>query len=151
MTAITEIAFHFGTPNKLAYACRLLRKASGMGARLIVLGNSATIQRLDADLWALSATDFIAHCADSAPVSMQNRSSVVLTSRMNPALWEGRNVLVNLSESEFLPEHFAQFPRVIEIVSTDETDAHFARQRWRSYKQEGFALKRHDLRGQEGN
>ena len=35
---MTEVAFHFNAPDKLGYACRLLRKAVGTGARVLDLG-----------------------------------------------------------------------------------------------------------------
>jgi hypothetical protein len=35
---MTEIAFHFNVPDKLAYSCRLLRKAYLSGARVVVTG-----------------------------------------------------------------------------------------------------------------
>ena len=33
---MTEVTFHFNAPDKLGYACRLLRKAVGKGANVIV-------------------------------------------------------------------------------------------------------------------
>ena len=36
---MTEVAFHFNAPDKLAYVCRLLRKATGSGARVVVTAN----------------------------------------------------------------------------------------------------------------
>ena len=35
---MTEIAFHFNAPDKLAYACRFARKAQRAGARLVIHG-----------------------------------------------------------------------------------------------------------------
>ena len=37
---MSEVAFHFNAPDKLAYACRLLRKAVGSGARAVVLADA---------------------------------------------------------------------------------------------------------------
>jgi DNA polymerase-3 subunit chi len=52
-------------------------------------------------------------------------------------------VLVNLGDE--VPEGFAQFPRVIEIVSTDDADRDLARQRWKHYTRLGIDIQRHDL------
>ncbi|MFZ3129456.1 MAG: DNA polymerase III subunit chi, partial [Rhodoferax sp.] len=71
---MTEVAFHFGAPDRLAYVCRLLRKAVGSGARVVVLADTDVVQQIDADLWALSATDFVAHCTSAAESSAQNWS-----------------------------------------------------------------------------
>jgi DNA polymerase-3 subunit chi len=54
---MTEIAFHFNAPDKLAYACRLLRKAVNSGARVVVTGDAASLQALDTLLWTFSAGD----------------------------------------------------------------------------------------------
>ena len=61
---MTEVAFHFNAPDKLAYACRLLRKASGAGARVAVTAEAELLQRLDTALWTFSALDFVAHASD---------------------------------------------------------------------------------------
>ena len=54
--AVTDVAFHFGAPDKVAYAVRLLRKAVGTGARVLVVAEGAQLSELDAALWASSAT-----------------------------------------------------------------------------------------------
>jgi DNA polymerase-3 subunit chi len=58
---VTEVAFHFGAPDKVAYVCRLLRKAVGAGAKVVVVTNEVDLPRLDADLWAMSPTEFLPH------------------------------------------------------------------------------------------
>ena len=59
---MTALAFHFGAPDKLGYACRLLRKAVASGAQAVVVADAESIAQLDTDLWALSATEFLPHC-----------------------------------------------------------------------------------------
>lgn len=139
---MTEVAFHFGAPDKLGYAGRLLRKATAAGARLWVLGEDAQIQALDSSLWSLSATSFLAHCKQDAASGVQKRSNVVLVSDLtdNP---EGFQVLVNLSTE--MPHGFDRFDRVIEVVSTDDEDRQHARLRWKRYTGLGYSIQRHDL------
>lgn len=137
---MTEVAFHFGAPNKLEYAGRLLRKAVGRGARLVVFGSQDLVRRLDAHLWALSPTEFLAHCVDGDPSSP--RSPVVLASALHPGLPPDR-VLLNLSDA--VPDGFNRFGRVIEVVSHDEDDRLAARGRWKHYAQQGIAIQKHDL------
>ena len=139
---MTAIAFHFGAPDRLAYTCRLLRKATATGARLLVRADAATLAALDTALWNLGATDFITHCDAQAPQAMRQRSSVVLLPS-DAALDTSLPVLVNLAED--VPQGFDQFARVIEIVSTDAQDRNQARQRWKQYTALGFAITRHDL------
>ena len=43
---MTEIAFHFNAPDKLAYACRFARKAQRAGARLVILAPRPVLTEL---------------------------------------------------------------------------------------------------------
>lgn len=139
---MTELAFHFGAPDKLAYTCRLLRKAVGSGAQIVLVAESETIAKLDSDLWALSATEFVPHCVAGASDSVLGRSPVVLATdaQLAPHLSE---VLVNLTDT--VPVGIDRFKRVIEVVSTDPADRDLARQRWRQYSERGYSIARHDL------
>jgi len=148
---VTEVAFHFGAPNKLAYVCRLLRKAVGAGARVVVLGDDAQLQRLDLDLWAVSPTDFLPHTLVGAAApstgrgderNPHDRNPIVLTPAI--AMTQApREVLVNLTDQ--VPQEFAQFARVIEVVGLDDTDRAEARLRWKRYTELGYTIARHDL------
>jgi DNA polymerase-3 subunit chi len=138
---VTEVAFHFGAPNKLEYAGRLLRKAVAKGARLTVLAAPAQVQHLDATLWATNPTDFLVHTVDNGDTP-HSRCPVVLTSNIHPAL-KGHAVLVNLTHA--VPDEYAQFERVIEVVSLDDEDRAMARNRWKHYAQRGHTIQRHDL------
>lgn len=139
---MTDIAFHFGAPNKLEYVGRLLRKAVARGARLTVLAPPAQIQYLDASLWATAPTDFLVHVVDDG-TSPSLRCPVVLTSRVHSGLGS-HAVLVNLTSA--VPEDFMRFERVIEVVSVDDDDRALARNRWKHYVQQGYAIQRHDLK-----
>ncbi len=140
---MTEVAFHFGAPDRLAYTCRLLRKATATGARLLVRSRPGDSAALDAALWNLSPTDFITHCDGTAAEAVRSRSQVLLVDE-RAALDSSFPVLVNLADD--VPEGFAQFQRVIEVVSTDEQDRSLARQRWKHYTERGYAITRHDLK-----
>lgn len=139
---MTELAFHFGAPDKLAYACRLLRKAVGSGARVVAVAAPDAIAQLDADLWSLGATEFLPHCIVASNESVLNHSPILLLDPTQRAV-DQRGILVNLSDS--VPEGFERFDRVIEVVSTDETDRNLARARWRQYTDRGYQITRHDL------
>lgn len=139
---MTELAFHFGAPDKMAYTCRLLRKAVGSGANVVVLATADTAAELDVDLWALSPTEFVPHCAASTGGSVLERSPVVLVTDIQQAP-QRTDVLVNLTDT--IASGFARFARVIEVVSTDAADRDLARQRWRQYTEQGYTIARHDL------
>lgn len=138
---MTEIAFHFNAPERLHYVCRLLRKAVGSGAKVVVTGPADALDQLDAALWIVSATDFVPHCRLAAGPAVLAMSPVVLApSLQSPPFFD---ILVNLGES--VPEGFDQFKRLIEVVTLDELDRKHARGRWKHYADAGFHLIRHDL------
>lgn len=141
MTGMTELAFHFNAPDPLAYACRLLRKAVGSGARVVVTGNTAALQQLDAALWTFSPTDFVPHCHVESDAIVLNNSPVVLAKSLESV--PHRQVLLNLGAS--IAAGFETFERVIEIVALDDESLQTARTRWREYTRLGYAITRHDL------
>ena len=139
---MTEVAFHFNAPDKLAYACRLLRKAVGNGAKAVVLGSSKDMTQLDALLWTFGALEFVPHCLASSEPEVVLRSPVVLATTLGAEL-PHHDVLVHLGHN--MPEGFEAFKRVIEVVSLDDEDRQHARQRWKRYTELGYELIRHDL------
>jgi DNA polymerase-3 subunit chi len=145
---VTEVAFHFGAPDRLAYTCRLLRKATATGARLVVRADAQTRAALDLGLWNVGATDFVTHCDTTATQSVWSRSSVLLLDTGAQLQAEFPN-LVNLAED--VPDGFDRFARVIEIVSTDEQDRNLARRRWKHYTELGYTITRHDVKSRAGD
>jgi DNA polymerase-3 subunit chi len=143
---MTEVAFHFNVPDKLGYACRLLRKATGAGSRVVVTGAAGELRSLDTELWSFSALEFIPHClASNADAQVLAASPVVLaeSARGTPH----QDVLVNLGGS--IPEGFERFERLIELVTRDDGDRQQARARWKHYADRGYAIKTHDLAARE--
>jgi DNA polymerase-3 subunit chi len=144
---VTEIAFHFNAPDRLAYTCRLLRKAVASGARLVVTGPAEALDRLDTELWTFSATDFVPHCRAQAEPALLAASPVVLAG--DPAAAPHQQVLLNLGAE--VPAGFERFERVIEVVGLDDADRLQARTRWRHYADRGYAMTRHDLAPKAGS
>ena len=167
---MTEISFHFNAPDKLAYACRLLRKAVNSGAQVVVTAPPETLASLDTMLWTLSPLDFIAHCFADANAALVSASPVLLgmpvakpqgqgtafalesaqadaqsTTPTNPAANPATKppVLVNLGDT--VPEGFERFERLVEVVGASEEDRARARDRWKHYAHRGYAITRHDL------
>ncbi len=145
---MTEIAFHFNAPDKLAYACRLLRKAVSSGARVVVTGEPASLQALDTLLWTFSALEFVPHCRAGSPAEQLLASPVVLAAQIDggPEL-PHHQVLLNLGQQ--VAPGYERFERTIEVVSLDEDDRQLARQRWKHYADRGYSITRHDLKLKE--
>jgi len=142
---MTEVAFHFNVGDPLAYACRLLRKAHGTGARVTVVGPQAELARLDQALWTFSQLDFVPHCMADAPAQVRARTPIVLAESVQAAP-EHTQVLLNLGAD--VPAEFEPFERVIELVGTPDADRQHARARWRHYAAHGHAITRYDLAAQ---
>ena len=143
---MTEVAFHFNAPDKLGYACRLLRKAVASGAKVVVTAEPAVLRELDVALWTFSPLEFVAHCRSEAGSEVTlARSPIVLAG--SPRTAPHQQVLVNLGGS--VPEGFERFERLIEVVTPQGEDRQQARQRWKHYADRGYAITRHDLAAQE--
>jgi DNA polymerase-3 subunit chi len=138
---MTQIEFHFNTTERLQYTCRLLRKAHARALRVGVVGSEACLRQLDAVLWSFSESDFLPHSNAADAPEVQAASPIRL--HVDPLQFSGMDVLVNLGDE--VPQGFASFARLIEIVATDDHGRMTARQRWRHYSAQGYALKQHDL------
>ncbi len=136
-----EVAFHFNVQDKMDYACRLLRKAVGSGAKVVVCASTDLLQELDAMLWTFSQLDFVPHVRLPAEHDLVENSSVLLTE--NPLDGTQFEVLLNLGED--VPKGFEQYERMIEIVGMSDADRQFARLRWKHYSAQEIPLVRHDL------
>ena len=139
---MTEIAFHFNAPDKMAYACRFARKALRSGVQLMITGSSQTLAELDDMLWNMTPQDYVAHCRSDAGEELLRFSPVVLAVDVQQG--PHHEMLLNLGGA--VPPGFGSFERLVEVVSaTDEVDRGEARARWRHYASQGYAITRHDL------
>lgn len=137
---MTQIAFHFNVPDKMAYACRLVRKVTALGSRLVVSADPQDLEPLNLTLWTFSVHDFLPHCLASDSPSLRHHSTVILTHSLSDL--PHHQVLVNLGR--LVPDGFEAFERVIELVSQDDADREPARARWKYYKKHGFDILDHD-------
>ncbi len=138
---MTEISFHFNVPDKMAYACRLLRKAVNAGTSVKVAADASTLAQLDIALWTFSSLDFVPHCRADSDVFTVAQSPVVLGDGASPD--SGRQILLNMGHEVAIG--YERFERLIELVSNDDDDRHAARSRWKQYTSRGYAITRHDL------
>ncbi len=143
-----EVEFHHGMSDKLAYACRLLRKAYRSGARVVVTADALTLKQLDRQLWVFDEQEFIPHvCAlgDKALPPRLHDTPLWLTDAPASAP-QPRQVLINIGST--IPEGVEPFERFCEVVSSDAQDRELGRQRWRSYKARGWHVKDLKVQGE---
>ena len=138
----TQVDFHTGVTDKLAYTCRLLRKAWRAGSRVVVVGSPEQLSRLDALLWTFDAGEFIPHArlrAGQVVAPHLVRTPIWLADE--PAAVFAPEVLVNLGPSAVLG--FERYPRVIEIVAEPADEVAIGRQHWRQYLAAGITPELH--------
>ena len=138
---MTEIAFHFNMPDKLAYSCRLLRKIYLSGATVAVTAEPDLLAELDMLLWSFSATEFVPHCRTSDGQGQLASKSILLLD--SPAACPHHGVLVNLGLQ--VPSEFERFQRFIEVVTQGSDERLAARVRWKHYADRGYSLQKHDI------
>ena len=133
---MTRIDFHSNVPDKIAYACRLTRKARAANCQVVLLvKDRQDLMTLDQALWTFSELEFLPHVVAGDPLA--SSTPIILTDRDDAEL-PHHHVLVNLSANT--PAHFARFERMFEIVSSEEEDKAAGRARYRFYQQRGYPL-----------
>lgn len=137
---MTRVDFHLNAPDKIGYACRLVRKIYRAGQKVVVVdADAGSRARFDQALWTFSPLDFIPHVDAADPLAAG--TPVLLAG--DGAETAHHDVMVNLGNTP--PTHFSRFERLIEIVTTDDEDRHAARERWRFYRDRGYPIESFDL------
>ncbi len=133
---MTRIDFHSNVPDKIGYACRLVRKARAANCRLVLFTNDRSqLAALDEALWTFSELDFLPHVM--AGDALAPKTPVVLAHSETAEL-PHHQILINLSDNT--PSHFASFERMFEIISSNDADKSAGRERYRFYQQRGYPL-----------
>lgn len=141
---MTRIDFHTNIPDKLAYACRLARKAYAAKGKLVLLAeDAAQAQALNEALWTFSDTDFLPHVPAGDALAAQ--TPIIVTADEEAEL-PHHDMLVNLTRRT--PAGVDRFARVFEIISTDADDAAEGRKRYAAYKRQSYPLT-HFVAGQQ--
>jgi DNA polymerase-3 subunit chi len=142
---MTSIDFHFNTPDRIAYACRLSRKILKAGQAhpetplAVFCSNRERLDAFDDALWSLWPDEFIPHAHIALPEA-QEAPIVLLDADVR---LPSHALLLNLDDAP--PPFFSRFSRLFEIVSTDEDDRARARERFTFYRDRGYPIQRFDL------
>ena len=138
-----EVSFYTGVSDRLHFATRLLRKAYGSGAQVLVLGPASLLSRLDAALWTQEPTDFVPHVLLRGKVdeALLRATPIVLAERQDAAP-HCRTVL-NLG-SDFMADVSA-VDRVLEVLSSEPEQVQAGRRRYKAYREMGLDIKHHEV------
>jgi len=138
---MTRIDFHSNVGDSLLYACRLVRKAYQAGQPTIVLAEPARLRVFDEQLWTFAPLEFVPHCmADSA---LAAQTPIVLAANLDNV--PHYQVLLNLGAE--VPAQFARFERLLEVVGNAPDELSAGRERYRFYRDRGYALNNSPLGG----
>lgn len=135
---MTNIEFRTHIADKIHYTCRWVRKAlaNSSDCRVVIYATDRNLlNRLDDTLWTFSDSDFLPHAVIGDKHAA--RCPVILTSSDTCELPHSQ-ILVNLSPD--IPAFYAQFERLLELVSTDPADTEAGRQRYVHYRERGYTL-----------
>jgi DNA polymerase-3 subunit chi len=138
-----DVAFHHGMADKLAYACRLVRKAYRAGAITVVTADADTLRQFDRQLWVFDEQEFLPHvCVTEGkawPARWQD-TPIWLTDQPEQVPVQ-RHTLVNLGAA--LPAGLNLFEKFFDVVSSEPQDRAAGRQRWRQYEAMGLRIQAH--------
>ncbi len=140
-----KIDFHHNVKDRLVYAysvAKMLRKRQLTLA--IWCTNKERLDALDALLWTAEPTGFLPHVRAEDPNAAE--TPIVLSDNLSAL---SADVLL-LLDDQLPPDWetaFERFDRIIDVVSTDETELLASRERWRAYKRAGAPLEAYNRQG----
>ena len=123
---------------RLQFVCRLAEKAWRAGKRMLIhTADSKSLEQLDEMLWSFRADSFLPH--ERLPASA--RVPVQLGCAQESG--DHHDLLINLGGE--IPTFFSRFDRVAEIVIQQPEHLKLSRERFRFYRDRGYALETHDM------
>ena len=123
------------------FACRLAEKAYRLKNRVhIHVADSDTVQKLDQLLWTFRDGSFVPHEVLGVTAVDPDCPITIGCNESSPV---DSDLLINLGAS--IPASAASFPRVAEVVTSDEDSKTMSRQRFVDYREQGHTLNTHKL------
>jgi len=130
-----------GEQARQLFACRLAEKAYKLENTVhIHTGDEATAGRVDDLLWTFRDGSFVPH--DRVRTSA-DASRAPVTIGCDPDYAGSRDLLINLDE--VIPACAGAFPRIAELVTSDEDSKQKSRRRFVAYRDEGHELETHNV------
>ncbi len=122
------------------FACKLAEKAYRLENTVhIIAGSRADAERLDELLWTFRDGSFVPHHVLSAPGDSE--SPITIGCESDEV--EPRDLLINLCDE--IPPVAESFPRVAELVSSDQDCKQRSRKRYALYRDRGHEINTHNV------
>jgi len=133
-----KLEFFFNVEHRLQYACRLARKAVATGRTLLAhCSDRQQLARFDAALWTFAPLEFVPHVVVESALAPVTPVLLATDGAQAPT----RDVLLMLDEQ--VPADFGawaqRWAHIVEVVSRDGPDRPQARERFRRYRELGYA------------
>lgn len=130
-----------GEPARQIFACRLAEKAYRLQNSVhIHVADDASARKIDDLLWTFRDGSFVPHeilnTVAGAPASP-------VTIGYDGLPTASCDLLINLGDA--MPESLRAFPRVAEVVTSDDECKSRSRQRFVAYRDQGHTLDTHNL------
>jgi DNA polymerase-3 subunit chi len=123
------------------FACRLAEKAYRLDNTVLILTQDrATAERIDELLWTFRDGSFVPHHLARSGTDM-GKSPVTISSESMDV--EAKDLLINLGDE--IPDCAGAFPRIAELVTSDETSKQKSRRRFSTYRDRGHRLDTHKV------
>lgn len=130
-----------GQHSRQTFACRLAEKAYRLEKTVhIQTRTQADAERLDELLWTFRDGSFVPHeclAGSGAPIESP------ITIGCEGDAVEPRDLLINLCDE--IPSCAEGFPRVAELVTSDDDCRQLSRRRFAAYRDQGHTLETHNL------
>jgi len=130
-----------GPQSRQSFACRLAEKAYRLKNTVhIHTIDRANAERVNELLWTFRDGSFVPH--DMAAGAGSNRHSPITIGCGDDPI-PPRDLLINLCDQ--IPVFAETFPRVAELVSSDEPCKNESRKRFAEYRDKGHSLQTHNV------
>ena len=130
-----------GPRSRQAFACRLAEKAYRLENTVhIHTVDRADAERVDDLLWTFRDGSFVPH--DMVTGAGGNRQSPITIGSGDDEI-APRDLLINLCDE--IPVFAEAFPRVAELVTSDDDCKRESRKRFAEYRDKGHTLQTHDV------
>ncbi|MDA0705824.1 MAG: DNA polymerase III subunit chi [Proteobacteria bacterium] len=130
-----------GSQSRNTFACRLAEKAYRLDKTVhIHTVNREDAERINDLLWTFRDGSFVPHELLGSGSSSRT-APITIGSGDDPV--EPRDLLINLCDA--IPACAETFPRVAELVSSDEPSKQESRKRFAAYRDKGHTLETHDV------
>ena len=130
-----------GEQARQLFACRLAEKAYKLEHTVhIHTRDAATAGRIDELLWTFRDGSFVPHDRVGAEAGA---ARAPVTVGCDPGYDAARDLLINLDD--VIPACAGAFPRIAELVTSDEDSKQKSRRRFVTYRDEGHDLETHNV------